>query len=132
MLASLITAVCTATLLGITKSKGAKQASDEFSVAVWNSVKPYLIKEDEKATDKIEDNPDDPKSQILLEHNLEKIIENNPELQKELEEMFKSEQGQNIIQNLEGDENTISQTTKSNQINKIDGIKGNKNNITQG
>ena len=70
----------------IKKSKGAQQASDELSTAIWEWMRPLFLKDDETLTQKIEEDPD--KYQGALELAIEKKAQNDTEFSKQLYELL--------------------------------------------
>lgn len=87
----LITTAAFSTIINsLLSTKGGKEAKDEFSSAVWNWIKPLLIKEDEQLVKDLEEKPDDEKLQKKLQLKLEyKVLD---------DENFKSALEQKIIE----------------------------------
>jgi hypothetical protein len=88
-LATLATIAVSYLVTEIKNSKGVKDASNEFSSAIWHWIRPIFLKDDQPVKD-LQENPDDKLNQQEVNTKILKEITRNPnsleELKKILEE----------------------------------------------
>jgi len=74
---TLATAAVTYLVTSIKNSKGGEKATDEFSSAVWNWIRPIFIKDDSPVND-LKENPDSQDNQDEIKLKIKKHLEKNP------------------------------------------------------
>ena len=115
------------TFLGnkLAKNESVNSFFDDFSEATVNWIKPLFIKEDDTPTrsfEKFTANPNSESKQKLLQVTLESELEDNPEAEKYIQEIFEkisqTEEGAKIINTLTvtGDNNTTIQGVQGSKI----------------
>jgi len=109
----------------LAKNESVNSFFDDFSEATVNWIKPLFIKEDDTPTrsfEKFTANPNSESKQKLLQVTLESELEDNPEAEKYIKEIFEkisqTEEGAKIINTLTvtGDNNTTIQGVQGSKI----------------
>jgi hypothetical protein len=135
-------------IVPILESKAVKEIKEDLSNAfnneirlLWSKVRNLFIEDidDPELISKLENNPTDENIQSELKGCLSQILKNDPNLAKELKDLFsKSEQfmpeTENLIKKIKGEQNLIvqGQAEKGKLKNIIEEVDGNKNQIYQG
>ena len=96
----------------LAKNESVNSFFDDFSEATVNWIKPLFIEEDDKPTrsfEKFKANPNSESKQKLLQVTLESELEDNPEAEAYIKEIFEkisqSEEGKEIINNISNSKN---------------------------
>ncbi len=98
----------------LAKNESVNSFFDDFSEATVNWIKPLFIEEDDKPTrslEKFKANPNSESKRKLLQATLESELEDNPEAEKYIKEIFEkiseSEEGTKIINNISNSKNVV-------------------------
>ena len=96
----------------LAKNESVNSFFDDFSEATVNWIKPLFIEEDDKPTrsfEKFSTNPNSVSKQDVLKSTLESELEDNPEAEKYIKEIFEkisqTEEGAKIINNISNSKN---------------------------
>ncbi len=109
----------------LAKNESVNEFFDDFSTATVNWIKPLFIEEDDTPTrslEKFSTNPNSESKQTLLKATLESELEDNPDAEQYIREIFEkisqSEEGAKIINtlNVTGDNNITMQGNEGSSI----------------
>jgi hypothetical protein len=92
----MIEALIGSTLTALASSEGAKTAGKEISSAVWQFIRPLLLKDDEegeKALAVVEAAPASPEAQTIVKEKLTKHLAASPEMVQQLQQILQQGAG---------------------------------------